>query len=96
MKKFEPLYDRLLVRRRQEEDVTAGGIYIPDNSREKPQEGEVLAVGQGRISEQGQVFPLTLKVGDTILFGKYAGVEVKVNGENVLIIREEEILGRTS
>lgn len=88
-----PLYDRLLVRRFNEEEKTKGGIIVPDSAKEKPAQGEVIASGAGRISEQGSLTPLTVKKGDKILFGKYSGNEVKINGEELLIIREEEVLG---
>jgi chaperonin GroES len=88
-----PLYDRLLVKRLAEEEKTKGGLIIPDSAKEKPAQGEVISAGNGRISEDGKVTPLTVKKGDKILFGKYAGNEVKINGEELLIIREEEVLG---
>jgi len=88
-----PLYDRLLVKRLAEEEKTKGGIIVPDSAKEKPAQGEVIAAGNGRISEAGQISPLTVKKGDKILFGKYSGNEVKINGEELLIIREEEVLG---
>jgi chaperonin GroES len=88
-----PLYDRLLVRRFNEEEKTKGGIIVPDSAKEKPAQGEVIAAGNGRISEEGKMSPLTVKKGDKILFGKYSGNEVKINGEELLIIREEEVLG---
>ncbi|MGE3262486.1 MAG: co-chaperone GroES [Bacteriovoracia bacterium] len=88
-----PLYDRLLVRRFNEEEKTKGGLIIPDSAKEKPAQGEVIASGNGRISEEGKLTPLTVKKGDKILFGKYSGNEVKINGEELLIIKEEEVLG---
>jgi chaperonin GroES len=88
-----PLYDRLLVKRLAEEEKTKGGLIIPDSAKEKPAQGEVISAGNGRISEEGKLTPLTVKKGDKILFGKYAGNEVKINGEELLIIREEEVLG---
>ena len=91
--KIRPLQDRILVKRVQEEEKTAGGIIIPDTAKEKPQQGKVIAVGKGRKSEDGTVVPLDVKVGDRILFGKYAGSEIKVEGEEHLIMREEDILG---
>ncbi len=91
--KIRPLQDRVLVKRIQEEEKTKGGIIIPDTAKEKPQEGKVVAVGKGRINEDGKVIPLDVKVGDRVLFGKYAGTEVKIEGEEHLILREEDILG---
>ncbi|RZA05070.1 MAG: co-chaperone GroES [Proteobacteria bacterium] len=88
-----PLYDRLLVKRLAEEEKTKGGLIIPDSAKEKPAQGEVISAGNGRISDEGKITPLTVKKGDKILFGKYAGNEVKINGEDLLIIREEEVLG---
>jgi chaperonin GroES len=88
-----PLYDRLLVKRLAEEEKTKGGIIVPDSAKEKPAQGEVIAAGNGRISDDGKLAPLTVKKGDKILFGKYSGNEVKINGEELLIIREEEVLG---
>ena len=88
-----PLYDRLLVKRSNEEEKTKGGLIIPDSAKEKPAQGEVIASGAGRVSEEGKLTPLTVKKGDKILFGKYSGAEVKINGEELLIIREEEVLG---
>jgi chaperonin GroES len=88
-----PLYDRLLVKRLAEEEKTKGGIIVPDSAKEKPAQGEVIAAGNGRINEGGSLAPLTVKKGDKILFGKYSGNEVKINGEELLIIREEEVLG---
>jgi len=91
--KNRPLQDRVIVRRLEEEEKTKGGIIIPDTAKEKPQEGKVIAVGKGKITEDGKVVPLDVKVGDKILFGKYAGTEVKIEGEEHLIMREEDILG---
>ena len=91
--KFRPLHDRVLVRRITAEEKTAGGIIIPDTAKEKPQEGEVLAVGAGTVNEQGQVRPLDVKAGDRILFGKWSGTEVKIEGEDLLIMKESDILG---
>jgi chaperonin GroES len=91
--KIRPLQDRVIVRRLEEEEKTKGGIIIPDTAKEKPQEGKVIAVGKGKITEDGKVVPLDVKVGDKILFGKYAGTEVKIEGEEHLIMREEDILG---
>jgi chaperonin GroES len=93
MKKFRPLQDRILVRRVTGEDKTAGGIIIPETAKEKPQEGEVVAIGSGKRTEEGKVHPLDVKPGDRILFGKYSGSEIKVDGEEHLILREDEVLG---
>lgn len=90
---FRPLGDRVLVRRVEEEEKTKGGIIIPDTAKEKPIEGEVLAIGSGKIADDGSVRKLDVKVGDRILFGKYSGTEVKVDGEERLILREDDILG---
>ena len=90
---FRPLHDRVLVRRVEAEEKTAGGIIIPDTAKEKPQEGEVIAVGTGARNDQGQVTPLEVKAGDRILFGKWSGTEVRVNGEDLLIMKESDILG---
>ena len=87
-----PLHDRLLVRRIEEKETVKGGIIIPDTAKEKPQEGQVLAVGNGKILENGTKLPLDVKVGDKILFGKYSGTEIKIDGEEVLILREDEVL----
>ena len=91
--KIRPLHDRLIVRRKEEERTTAGGIVIPDSATEKPIRGEVLAVGNGKILEDGSVRALDVKVGDEVLFGKYSGTEVKVEGEELLVMREEDIMG---
>ena len=91
--KFRPLHDRVLVRRIAAEEKTAGGIIIPDNAKEKPQEGGVLAVGAGTISEKGDVRPLDVKAGDRILFGKWSGTEVKIDGEELLIMKESDVMG---
>ena len=91
--KIRPLQDRVIVRRLAEEEKTKGGIIIPDTAKEKPQEGKVIAVGKGKKTEEGKVIPLDVKVGDKILFGKYSGTEIKVEGEELLIMREEDILG---
>jgi len=88
-----PLHDRVLVRRMPEELKTAGGIIIPETAKEKPQRGEIVATGKGRLTEDGKVTPLEVKVGDKILFGKYSGTELKLNGEEFLMMREEDILG---
>ncbi|WP_203308507.1 MULTISPECIES: co-chaperone GroES [Sphingomonas] len=90
---FRPLHDRVLVRRVEAEEKTAGGIIIPDTAKEKPQEGEVVAAGAGAKNEKGEVAPLDVKAGDRILFGKWSGTEVKVNGEDLLIMKESDILG---
>jgi chaperonin GroES len=87
-----PLHDRLLVRRIEEKETVKGGIIIPDTAKEKPQEGQVLAVGNGKILENGTKLPLDVKVGDKILFGKYSGTDIKIDGEEVLILREDEVL----
>jgi chaperonin GroES len=91
--KFKPLHDRILVKRVEEKEVKKGGIIIPDTAKEKPQEGEVIAVGPGKLGEDGKRQPMDVKVGDKILFGKYSGTEVKLDGEEFLIMREEDVLG---
>ena len=91
--KFRPLHDRVLVRRIDAEEKTAGGIIIPDTAKEKPQEGEVVAAGTGLKSEDGKITPLDVKAGDRILFGKWSGTEVKVDGQDLLIMKESDILG---
>jgi chaperonin GroES len=88
-----PLHDRILVTRIEEEEQRVGGIIIPDTAKEKPQQGKVIAVGKGRIEKDGKVTPLDVKPGDVVLFGKYAGQEIKIDGTEHLIIREEEVLG---
>jgi chaperonin GroES len=88
-----PLHDRVLVRRMPEEMKTAGGIIIPETAKEKPQRGEIVATGKGRLNEEGKVTPLDVKVGDKVLFGKYSGTELKLNGEEYLMMKEEDILG---
>jgi chaperonin GroES len=90
--KVRPLHDRLLVRRLEEKETAQGGIIIPDTAKEKPMEGKVLAVGNGRVLDSGKRLPVEVKVGDTILFGKYSGTEIKVDGEEVLVVREDEVL----
>ena len=91
---LQPLEDRIAVRPLEEEtQKTAGGIIIPDTAKEKPQQGRVVAVGNGRVNDDGKVFPLDVKAGDTVLFGKYAGTEIKIDGKEYLIIREDEVLG---
>jgi chaperonin GroES len=91
--KIRPLQDRVIVKRLEEEEKTKGGIIIPDTAKEKPQEGKVIAVGKGKVNEDGKLIPLDVKVGDRILFGKYSGSEIKIDGEEHLIMREEDILG---
>ncbi len=91
--KIRPLYDRVLVKRLEENAKTAGGIIIPDTAKEKPSEGIVEAVGTGLVTEEGKVIPMNVKVGDKVLFGKWSGTEVKLNGEERLIIKESELLG---
>jgi chaperonin GroES len=91
--KIRPLQDRILVKRVEEEEKTSGGIIIPDTAKEKPMEGKVVAVGKGKVLEDGKVMPLDVKKGDRILFGKYAGTEVRIEGEEHLIMREEDVLG---
>jgi len=91
--KLTPLHDRIVIRRVEEAETTRGGIIIPDSAKDKPQEGEVIAVGKGKSNEEGKVHPLEVKPGDRILFGKYAGQDITVNGEDYLIIREDEVLG---
>ena len=90
---FRPLHDRVLVRRLEAEEKTAGGIIIPDTAKEKPQEGEVIAVGEGAYNEDGDRIPLDVKAGDKILFGKWSGTEVKVDGEDLIIMKESDVLG---
>ena len=90
---FTPLHDRILVRRMEEGETMRGGIIIPDSAKEKPQEGEVISVGKGKSNDEGKTFPLDVKAGDKILFGKYSGTEIKLDGEEFLIMREEEVLG---
>ena len=90
--KVRPLHDRLIIRRIEEKETAKGGIIIPDSAKEKPQEGEVLAVGNGKILENGTKVALDVKKGDKILFGKYTGSEIKIDGEDVLILREDEVL----
>lgn len=88
-----PLHDRILVRRTAEDEKTAGGLYIPDTAKEKPQRGEIVAAGKGRVTEDGKTLPLEVKAGDRILFGKYSGTEIKLNGEEFIMMREEDVLG---
>ena len=91
--KIRPLQDRVIVQRMDEEETTKGGIIIPDTAKEKPQEGKVIAVGKGKVGDNGKVTPLDVKTGDKILFGKYSGTEVKIEGEDYIIMREDDILG---
>src|SRR5207247_380947 len=91
--KFRPLHDRVVVRRIESEDKTAGGIIIPDTAKEKPMEGEVIAVGPGARGEDGKLHPLDVKAGDRILFGKWSGSEVKIDGEELIIMKESDVLG---
>jgi chaperonin GroES len=91
--KLTPLHDRILVRRLEAEETTRGGLIIPDSAKDKPQEGEVVSAGKGKSNEEGKVRPLDVKAGDRILFGRYAGNEVKIDGEEFLIMKEEEVLG---
>ena len=93
MAKLTPLHDRILVKRIEESETTRGGIIIPDSAKDKPQEGEVIAVGKGKQNEEGKIRPLDVKEGDRILFGKYSGTEIKIDGEEFIIMREEEVLG---
>mgnify|MGYP003573133942 FL=1 len=90
---IRPLHDRVVVRRKEEETTTPGGIVLPGSAAEKPVQGEVIAIGKGKILDSGDVRALDVKVGDTVLFGKYSGTEVKLNGEDVLVMREEDIMG---
>ena len=90
---FRPLHDRILIKRIEEKETVKGGIIIPDTAKEKPQEGEVIAVGNGKMSEEGKLVPLDVKAGDRILFGKYSGAEIKIDNQEYLILKEEEVLG---
>ena len=90
---FRPLHDRILIKRIEEKEAAKGGIIIPDTAKEKPQEGEVVAVGHGKKTEEGKVIALDVRAGDRILFGKYSGAEIKIDGQEYLILREEEVLG---
>lgn len=90
---FKPLHDRVLVERVEAEEKTAGGIIIPDNAKEKPQQGKVIAIGTGAMNDNGQVTPLAVKAGDTILFGKWSGTEIKLDGKDYIIMKESDILG---
>ena len=91
--KFRPLHDRVVVRRVESEEKTAGGIIIPDTAKEKPQEGEITAVGPGGRDESGKLIPIDLKVGDRVLFGKWSGTDVKIDGEELLIMKESDVMG---
>jgi len=91
--KIRPLHDRVIVRRLEEEKVSAGGIVIPDSAKEKPVQGEVTAVGKGKVLESGDILAMDVKVGDTVLFGKYSGTDVKIGDEEMLVMREEDIMG---
>lgn len=91
--KLRPLQDRIIVKRLEEETMTAGGIFIPETAKEKPQKGEVIAVGNGKKTEDGKIIPIDVKAGDQVLFGKYAGTEIKIEGQEYLIMREDDILG---
>ena len=91
--KFNPLHDRILIKRIEEKEAVKGGIIIPDTAKEKPLEGEVIAAGNGKKTEDGKVIPLDVKAGDRILFGKYSGTEIKIDNEEYLILKEEEVLG---
>jgi chaperonin GroES len=91
--KLRPLHDRVLIKRLEEQDEKHGSIIIPDSAKEKPQEGKVIAAGTGRVTEDGKTLPLVVKAGDRILFGKYSGSEVKIDGEELLIMKEDDILG---
>ncbi len=93
MVRLRPLHDRVLVKRLEEKEVKKGGIIIPDTAKEKPQEGEIMAVGPGKVTEDGKLQPMSVKVGDKILFGKYSGSEVKLGDEEYLIMKEDDILG---
>ena len=90
---FTPLHDRILVRRLEEGETVRGGIIIPDSAKEKPMEGEVISVGKGKSNDEGKVFPLDVKAGDRVLFGKYSGSSVKMDGDELLVMREEDIMG---
>jgi chaperonin GroES len=91
--KIRPLHDRIIVKRVEEEEKSKGGIIIPDSAKEKPQEGKVVAVGKGKVADDGKITPLDVKVNDLVLFGKYSGSEISINGDEHLIMREEDILG---
>ncbi len=91
--KFRPLYDRILVERVESEEISKGGIIVPDSAKEKPQQGKIIAVGHGKRLEDGTLIPLEVKAGDTILFGKYSGSEIKIEGSEYLIMKEDDVLG---
>lgn len=93
MMQFRPLHDRILVKRQEAEEKSPGGIYIPDNAKERPVQGEIVAAGNGKLMEDGMLRPLEVKVGETVLFGKYAGTEIKIDGEEFTILRQDEVLG---
>lgn len=88
-----PLGDRVLIQRLDEDEKTAGGLYIPDTAKEKPQKGKIVAVGAGRVNDEGKTFPLSVKAGDQVLFSKYAGTEIKIGNQEYLLVREDEVLG---
>ena|SRR3990167_11133738 len=90
---IRPLHDRIVIRRMEEERTSAGGIVIPETATEKPMRGKVTAIGKGKLSDDGSIRPLDVKVGDEILFGKYAGTEVKINGEDLIVMREDDVMG---
>jgi len=90
---IRPLHDRIIVERLEEETTTAAGIIIPDTAKEKPQQGKIIAVGKGKVTEDGKVLPMDVKVGDKVLFGKYAGTDIKIEGKEYLMMREDDILG---
>ncbi|MDG5468434.1 MAG: co-chaperone GroES [Desulfuromonadales bacterium] len=90
---IRPLHDRIIVERLEEETTTASGIIIPDSAKEKPMQGDVIAVGKGKVTEDGKVLPLDVKVGDKVLFGKYSGTEIKIEGKEYLMMREDDVLG---
>ena len=90
---IRPLHDRIIVERIEEETMTASGVIIPDSAKEKPQEGTIIAVGKGKITEDGKVLPLDVKVGDKVLFGKYSGTDIKIEGKEYLMMREDDVLG---
>jgi chaperonin GroES len=91
--KIRPLHDRIIVERLEEETTTAAGIIIPDTAKEKPQQGKIIAVGKGKVTEEGKVLPMDVKIGDKVLFGKYAGTDIKIEGKEYLMMREDDILG---
>ncbi len=90
---FKPLHDRVLVRRLESDEMTAGGLIIPDSAKEKPQEGEIVAIGEGARKDSGELIPMAVKAGDRILFGKWSGTEIKIDGEDLLIMKESDVLG---